>query len=69
MAKNLKVKNNKTIEPARPDSASLSQRTQMGMPSDSGKNKSVWQSFVGSKEFSKRHPDMMRNKKKYAKNK
>ena len=67
MAKKLKMKNN--VEPARPDQATLSQRTQMGMPSDSGKNKSVWQSFVSAGDFAKKHPNMMLNKKKYAKNK
>jgi hypothetical protein len=67
MKKNIKIKNR--IEPARPDSASLSQRSQMGLPSDSGKNKSVWQSFVGASDFAKRHPKMMLGKKKYAKGK
>ena len=43
---------------ARPSTSSLEGRSSMGLPKDSGKNKSVWQSFIDTTGFLKRHPNL-----------
>ena len=47
-----------SIEPGRPHEASLQTRESNLHLSHSGKNKSVWQSFIDSSGFAKRHPDL-----------
>jgi len=54
------------IEPARPSGASLETRQTNLHLSNSGSNKSVWQSFVDAAGFVKRHPTKKR-RRRYAK--
>jgi len=50
----------------KPDDSSLESREGMGSPTFGGKTKSVWQEFVDSSGFKKRHAKMLikQNKKK-----
>lgn len=50
----------------KPDDSSLESRGEMGSPTFGGKTKSVWQEFVDSSGFRKRHARMLikQNKKK-----
>jgi len=50
----------------KPDNQSLENKETSGSPSFNGKSKSVWQGFVDSAGFQKRHPklSLKKNKKK-----
>ena len=64
-----KLRATNRIEPSRPSGSTLIARATTGMANGDGKNKSVWQSFVDSSGFSKRHPNIMKKGKSNAKNK
>tara|TARA_R100000458_G_C8268553_1_gene243381 strand:+ start:1286 stop:1474 length:189 start_codon:yes stop_codon:yes gene_type:complete len=62
MAKKLRMKS--SVEPARPDSKSLTGNALGGTPNDNGKNKSVWQTMIDNSGFQKRHPEIVLKGKK-----
>ena len=48
----------------KPDNQSLENKESSGSPSFNGKSKSVWQGFVDSAGFQKRHPKIVLKKGK-----
>jgi len=64
-----KLRATNRIEPSRPSGSTLTARAGSGLPNGDGKNKSVWQSFVDSAGFAKRHPKIMNKGDSNAKSK